>query len=459
MIFNGPLLFETALLMLAAFLLGAVIGLALRWMLARPKVTAEKPVVAAAPAAAAAPELVKAPEIAPLPAARPSAAQRLAAAAAGHATHADDTPPMPAVKMPEVSLPEMPAIVPIAPSHVAGETVDGVHIDNPEHRHSASLDEVRAELVAQIETATAVPEAKPAEVPPPEPVAAADVVVAEVTPEPVAPAQPDVTPASDTPESEDDAPLLAEVSDEDSETSLPVEERVEPEVEATPIILTDAPEEVAEEIQDVVETTAEEPVPDVVAETPLVEPFYEKEEDEAKADRLFPEKEEAGDDELAAMRAIEGGWSPRRPATARKPADLPEGVSAAEIAAADLAVANSSAAVANATAMATAVLEEIAPARRPSRAGGFGRPASLDAPRDGRKDDFGQIKGLGPAIESALNGLGIYHYDQIADWDQKAVVWVENHFGFKGRIARERWQEQARTLARGRAPGGRALKR
>jgi predicted flap endonuclease-1-like 5' DNA nuclease len=87
------------------------------------------------------------------------------------------------------------------------------------------------------------------------------------------------------------------------------------------------------------------------------------------------------------------------------------------------------------------VLQEIGPASE------AGRPVSLDAPRNGAKDDFSRIKGLAPAIESALNGLGIYHFDQIAGWDESAVAWVETHFGFKGRIARERWQEQARDLA------------
>lgn len=475
---NAPHLLETALLMLAAFLVGAVVGVVLRLLLARPK-----PVVAAVvetkPAEVpAAPALVTAPEIAPLPVARPTAEQRLAAVAGIKA--ATEGGMQSAIKMPAHTLPSMPAIASIQPSRTAGETVGGRHIDNPEHPHSASLDDVRAELQARIEAVpTDVPIA-PAAVETPAPVveAAPPVALAPETPAapitedativPAAMAEPDapLPEASDALAAEAETPMLAEVSDEAAEEALPVEQRIEPAIVADPLPLMDAPRELAAEIQGVIETPDADPVPDVVAEAPLVEPVYEKEAEEAAADQLFPAEDKVEpaaqpvpEDEMAAMRAIEGGWTPRRPVVTRRPADLPEGVSAAEVAAAVQAVVQSGAAVANVTAMVSAVLEEVAPAKPARPPGGFGRPASLPAPRDGRKDDLGQIKGLGPAIESALNGLGIYHYDQVADWDQKAVVWVENHFGFKGRIGRERWQEQARDLSRGRMPVARPVRR
>ena len=491
--FNAPHLLETALLMLAVFLLGAVVGLVLRLVIARPK-PATTNVVEAKPAEAApaASDLVRAPEIAPLP--RPTASQRLAAAAGKPVT---DTGMQPAIKMPEHSLPSMPLI---APSRPAGETVAGRHIDNPEHPQAASLDDVRAELEAQIEASpvpaeavasaraeivAAIAVAKPDAAPEPEAsTPAAPTEDATIVPAALAVPDAPLPEAADALAAENTTPMLAEVSDEEAEESLPVEERVEPALEAAPVPLMDPPKELAAVIQDVIETPDEDPVPDVVAEAPLVEPVFEKEAEEAAADTLFPAQDAIEpklepvldaaphEDELAAMRAIEGGWTPRRPAAPRPPADLPEGVSAAEIAAADEAVVHSGAAVANAAAAVTAVLEEAAPvepveqaepqpaAPKPARpAGGFGRPTGLDAPRDGGKDDLGQIKGLGPAIESSLNGLGIYHYDQVADWDQKAVVWIENHFGFKGRIARERWQEQARDLGRRRSSVARPVRR
>ena len=467
--FNAPHLLETALLMLAAFLIGAVVGVVLRLLIARPK-PAVAPVVEAKPAevSPAAPQLVTAPQIAPLPHS-PTASQRLAAAAGGM---------QPGIKMPAHTLPSMPAIASIQPSHTAGETVAGRHIDNPEHPQAASLEDVRAELEAQIDaspvpaeavaTARAEIVAAMADAP-----AAAVPPVEDATIVPAALAAPDqpLPEASDALAAEAETPMLAEVSDEQAHEKLPVEERIEPAMLAESVVLIDPPAELAAEIQDIIETPDADPVPDVVAEAPLVEPAYQKQDEERAADHLFPTEDkveptiapvavpQSAEDEMAAMRAIEGGWTPRRPVVTRRPADLPEGVSAAEVAAADQAVVDSAAAVANVAAIVNAVLEDAAPAKAARPAGGFGRPAALPAPRDGSRDDLGQIKGLGPAIESSLNGLGIYHYDQVADWDQKAVVWIENHFGFKGRVARERWQEQARDLGRRRSPVARPVRR
>src|SRR5688572_16628898 len=103
MTFNAPLLFETAVLMLAAFLAGAVIGLVLRLLLARPKPAAVAAPAEAKPEAAAAPHLVTAPEIAPLTV-RPRPPVEQGASE------------MPAVKMPAMALPEMPSIASIEPS-------------------------------------------------------------------------------------------------------------------------------------------------------------------------------------------------------------------------------------------------------------------------------------------------------------------------------------------------------
>ena len=76
------------------------------------------------------------------------------------------------------------------------------------------------------------------------------------------------------------------------------------------------------------------------------------------------------------------------------------------------------------------------------------KPAALAAPRNGNRDDLKQIKGIGPKIEASLNGLGIYHFDQLAAFTKPNVDWVESHLAFKGRIGREQWIEQARALAK-----------
>ncbi|MEO0619724.1 MAG: hypothetical protein AAFZ01_10670 [Pseudomonadota bacterium] len=77
------------------------------------------------------------------------------------------------------------------------------------------------------------------------------------------------------------------------------------------------------------------------------------------------------------------------------------------------------------------------------------KPATLDAPRGGKPDDLKQISGVGPKLEGLLHSLGVYHFDQIAGWSQADVAWVDDHLGFKGRIERDDWIGQSRSLASG----------
>jgi NADH-quinone oxidoreductase subunit E len=74
------------------------------------------------------------------------------------------------------------------------------------------------------------------------------------------------------------------------------------------------------------------------------------------------------------------------------------------------------------------------------------RPAELPAPRGGKADDLKQIKGVGAKTESALNDLGVYHLDQIANWTPSNIDWLEGRIAVKGRIRREQWVEQAILL-------------
>lgn len=80
------------------------------------------------------------------------------------------------------------------------------------------------------------------------------------------------------------------------------------------------------------------------------------------------------------------------------------------------------------------------------------RPAALEAAREGCADDLKRIRGIGPKLEQLCNRLGFYHFDQIADWTADEVAWVDAHLeGFKGRVTRDNWVEQARVLAAGGA--------
>lgn len=189
------------------------------------------------------------------------------------------------------------------------------------------------------------------------------------------------------------------------------------------------------------------------------------------------------DAEAAAQRAVEGDWTPPR---RRSPAPFPE-AAADPGDEAEAAMTGARSAVAAARAAAAAALAappeapgeqlplgpapaapdeqapetpasgtpdghppEASPPSRPRRR--FGAPELLDAPRVGGSDDLSAIRNISPSLAASLNALGIFHFDQLAGWDGKAVVWVDSQLGLKGRIARERWPEQARALARqGRA--------
>lgn len=80
------------------------------------------------------------------------------------------------------------------------------------------------------------------------------------------------------------------------------------------------------------------------------------------------------------------------------------------------------------------------------------RPLGLDSARDGKADDLKKIKGIGKVNEDKLNGLGIFHYDQIADWKRPQIRWAGQYLSFAGRIDREDWVGQARGLSGKTAP-------
>ncbi|MBV2360562.1 NADH-quinone oxidoreductase subunit E [Thalassococcus sp. CAU 1522] len=78
------------------------------------------------------------------------------------------------------------------------------------------------------------------------------------------------------------------------------------------------------------------------------------------------------------------------------------------------------------------------------------KPAGLEAARGGKPDDLKKIKGIGPKLEKLCNRLGFYHFDQIAAWTDAEVAWVDDNLeGFKGRVTRDEWVAQAKTLASG----------
>ncbi|MBL8597448.1 MAG: NADH-quinone oxidoreductase subunit NuoE [Devosia sp.] len=72
----------------------------------------------------------------------------------------------------------------------------------------------------------------------------------------------------------------------------------------------------------------------------------------------------------------------------------------------------------------------------------------FDAPV-GPADDLKLIAGVGPVLEQTLNAIGITTYRQVAALTPEQIDAVEAEAGFKGRIARNNWLQQAEVLARG----------
>ena len=69
----------------------------------------------------------------------------------------------------------------------------------------------------------------------------------------------------------------------------------------------------------------------------------------------------------------------------------------------------------------------------------------LTAPR-GAPDDLTKLTGVGPQLEKKLNEAGVFHLWQLAAMQTGDVTKVDADLKLNGRIARDNWVEQARTL-------------
>lgn len=70
----------------------------------------------------------------------------------------------------------------------------------------------------------------------------------------------------------------------------------------------------------------------------------------------------------------------------------------------------------------------------------------LSAPR-GAPDDLAKLHGVGPQIVKKLNDGGIFHYWQIAALTPTEIEKIDADLKLNGRITRDGWIEQARSLA------------
>jgi len=70
----------------------------------------------------------------------------------------------------------------------------------------------------------------------------------------------------------------------------------------------------------------------------------------------------------------------------------------------------------------------------------------LTEAREGGPDDLKKISGVGPKLEGLLHENGVFHFDQIAAWGPSEIAYMDDKLSFKGRIERDNWIEQAKTL-------------
>ncbi len=85
------------------------------------------------------------------------------------------------------------------------------------------------------------------------------------------------------------------------------------------------------------------------------------------------------------------------------------------------------------------------PAKAPATAGSD-LPQLFTAPA-GDGDDLTKINGVGPVLVEKLNKMGITTFAQVAAFTPEDVANVDDALSFKGRIDRDNWIEQAKTLA------------
>jgi len=70
-------------------------------------------------------------------------------------------------------------------------------------------------------------------------------------------------------------------------------------------------------------------------------------------------------------------------------------------------------------------------------------PELLSEARNGLRDDLTKIKGIGPKVQEKLNAFGIYHFDQIASWNEENILWLKENSTFVNG-SKDTWIEQAK---------------
>lgn len=73
----------------------------------------------------------------------------------------------------------------------------------------------------------------------------------------------------------------------------------------------------------------------------------------------------------------------------------------------------------------------------------------LSKPIGGKPDNLTLINGIGNVLEKRLFDLGVFHFEQIANWTKAEAVHFGIAVGFPGRAERENWVKEAAIFAKG----------
>jgi predicted flap endonuclease-1-like 5' DNA nuclease len=92
------------------------------------------------------------------------------------------------------------------------------------------------------------------------------------------------------------------------------------------------------------------------------------------------------------------------------------------------------------------------PAKAPEPEGQEEAILGLSQPRGGRRDNLTCIYGIDDAMENRLNGLGIYHHDQLASLSPGQRRWLFRQLGYEGRFPSWwwRWKYDAEQIFAGK---------
>jgi len=93
---------------------------------------------------------------------------------------------------------------------------------------------------------------------------------------------------------------------------------------------------------------------------------------------------------------------------------------------------------------------DLSPQERAERAKGrIGAALGNKIPRANlsEKDDLKKLEGIGPFIETKLNDVGIYTYEQVSMLDSELISLITDAIQFfPGRIEKDDWMGQAASL-------------